>query len=212
MSMPGESVPPSCGIAGGAVGSPPSGQFAEVCAAARAGSSAALGTLLESCRNYLLLIANLAVQEGLQAKVGASDLVQETFVEAQRIFERFEGNCEEELRRWLARILEFKIGNTLKRYRGAASRDVRREVEWPDLPSDGTSPSGILHKNEEHDQFRAALAELPDDQQAAIRLRVEESLAFEEIGARLGRSAEAARKLYARAVLGLQARLETRDD
>lgn len=207
MSMPGESIPPSRGVADGAASS-----FSAICAAARDGSSADLGELLESCRNYLLVIANHAVKEGLQAKVGASDLVQETFVEAQRIFNRFEGNCEEELRRWLARILEFKIGNTLKRYRGAASRDVRREVEWLDFPGEGTSPSSILRRNEDRERFQAAVAELPPDQQAAVRMRLEDSLAFEVIGVRLDRSTEAARKLYARAVLWLQSRLETQDD
>lgn len=196
-------------------------RFAESCRSARAGSSQALGELLESCRNYLLLIANIAVKQGLQAKVGASDLVQETFAEAQRIFDRFEGCSENELRRWLAKILEFKIGNTFKRY-AAGRRNVHREVGWRDLfgeafaenlpESNGHSPSSEFRIQEDRERLQAALAALPDDQRAAVRLRVEEGLAFEEIGADLNRSPDAARKLFARAVLRLQHELERRDD
>jgi RNA polymerase sigma-70 factor (ECF subfamily) len=96
--------------------------------AARAGSRTALGDLLEECRSYLLLIANRELGEGIQAKVGASDLVQETFVEAQKIFERFEGNSSQELRAWLVRILEFKLAQASRRFAGTEKRDVRRET------------------------------------------------------------------------------------
>ena len=56
---------------------------------ARQGSLDALGRLLESCRNYLLLLANQQLREDLQAKAGGSDLVQDTFLEAQRDFRAF---------------------------------------------------------------------------------------------------------------------------
>src|SRR5262249_13094013 len=55
-------------------------------ALARGGSPEALGQLLELCRRYLLQVANAELETLLQAKAGASDLVQETFLEAQRVF------------------------------------------------------------------------------------------------------------------------------
>ena len=97
-------------------------------AAALAGSQVALGELFENCRNYLLLVANAAVGDGLQAKVAASDVVQDTFLEAQQIIERFQGDSEEELLRWLTRILENKLGNAVKRYAWSAKRDASREI------------------------------------------------------------------------------------
>src|SRR5262249_25191343 len=48
--------------------------------AARAGSAQALGEALEACRGYLLQIARQELDADLQAKGGASDLVQETFL------------------------------------------------------------------------------------------------------------------------------------
>jgi len=59
--------------------------------AARAGSRTALGELLESCRHYLLSVGNDELDRRLHAKVGASDVVQETFLDAQRDFEQFRG-------------------------------------------------------------------------------------------------------------------------
>ena len=61
----------------------PLADFTPSLAAARAGSREALGRVLESCRGYLLLIAQQELDPALQARGGASDLVQQTFLEAQ---------------------------------------------------------------------------------------------------------------------------------
>src|SRR5580698_6636474 len=81
-------------------------EAAERIAAARRGCRTSLGELFENCRNYLLLVANTSVGGELRGRVAASDLVQETFLEAGAIFERFTGDSEEQLLRWLTRILE----------------------------------------------------------------------------------------------------------
>src|SRR5262249_7844950 len=78
--------------------------FGHRLAEARAGLTEALGELLQECRNYLLLLANQKCDPDLSAKVSPSDLVQETFLEAQRDFGQFHGASEEELRAWLGRI------------------------------------------------------------------------------------------------------------
>ena len=70
------------------------GQWLE---AARAGSKEALGEALEACRNYLLMVANRQLDPQLRVKGGASDLVQETFLEAQRDFGRFQGTSDAEV-------------------------------------------------------------------------------------------------------------------
>src|SRR5262245_28352327 len=96
-------------------------------AEARAGDREALGRALEVCRRYLLLIAERQLDADLRAKGGASDLVQETFLEAQRDFGRFEGTSEAELRGWLRRMLLNNLGHFTRRYRThkrAAGREV----------------------------------------------------------------------------------------
>src|SRR5262245_58767873 len=96
--------------------------------AARAGSREALGKLLESCRGYLLILANGELDADLQAKEGASDRVQETFLEAQRDFGQFQGRSEAELLAWLRRLLLNNIANFTRRYRITGKRSVEREV------------------------------------------------------------------------------------
>lgn len=56
--------------------------------------------------------------------------------------------------------------------------------------------------------LRAALQRLSEEQRRVIRLRNWDELTFAEIGRRLNRSEEAARKLWTRSVEKLQAELE----
>src|SRR5262245_29910755 len=96
--------------------------------AARAGSRDALGQALDACRHYLLRIAQAGLDPDLRAKAGASDLVQETFLEAQRDFARFQGTSEAELLAWLRRLLLNNVANFTRRYRETAKRQTGREV------------------------------------------------------------------------------------
>src|SRR5437762_14358353 len=107
---------------------------------ARNGSPDALGVALESCRAYLLLVANQELDSGLQAKGGASDLVQETFLEAHRDFPGFEGSSADELRGWLRKILLHNLANFARHYRDTDKRKLAREVGLPgENPSDRKS-------------------------------------------------------------------------
>ena len=66
-------------------------------------STADLGTAFESYRDYLLAIANQKIDPALRTKGGASDIVQETFLEAQRDIGQFTGSTGAELKAWLVR-------------------------------------------------------------------------------------------------------------
>src|SRR4051794_37311480 len=78
---------------------------------ASSGSLDTLGTLFDGCRQYLLLVANHAMEPDLLRKADASDIVQETFLEAQRSFPHFRGRTKPELISWLRRILECRLAN-----------------------------------------------------------------------------------------------------
>jgi RNA polymerase sigma-70 factor (ECF subfamily) len=182
----------------------------QLLAAARAGSADALGRVLETCRRYLLLVAERQLDPKLRAKGGASDLVQETFLEAQRDFGGFRGTSEAELLAWLSRLLLNNVGNFARRYRGTNKRDVGREVllqadnssgaAVPDPAADVPSPSVQAMEEEQTAALQRALARLPDDYRQAIVLRYQEGRSFEEIGRLLNRSPDAARKLWSRAM------------
>jgi RNA polymerase sigma-70 factor, ECF subfamily len=190
---------------------------AQLLAAARGGSREALGEALESCRAYLLRVAQGGMAPELQAKGGASDLVQETFLDAQRDFDRFHGDSEEELLAWLRQLLLHKMANFRRHYRGTGKRTVAREValqagdtssQWgPGLPADTPSPSSHAAANEDAQALQAALARLPEEYRQVLLLRHDEGRPFEEIGRLMNRTANAARKLWARAVERLQQEL-----
>src|SRR3954468_10328040 len=86
-------------------------------AAARGGSREALGQALQECPRYLLGVAQRELDSELQAKGGASDLVQQTSLEAQRDFTKFHGDTEGELHAWLRSLLLHNLGKFRRRYR-----------------------------------------------------------------------------------------------
>jgi DNA-directed RNA polymerase specialized sigma24 family protein len=75
-------------------------------AAARNGDGDAFGRLLKRCERNLLHIMHGRIAADLQAKAGSSDLIQETFLEAQRDFHCFAGTTEAELSEWLRQTQE----------------------------------------------------------------------------------------------------------
>jgi RNA polymerase sigma-70 factor (ECF subfamily) len=184
--------------------------------AARSGSPTALGDALETCRAYLLLIANQEQDPELRTKGSASDLVQETFLEAHRDFSRFGGQTPEELRAWLRQLLPHNLADFTRRYRGTAKRAGR------ELPLDGgsasggaglglagadPSPSAEAVAHEQAEALRQALQRLPEDYRQVILFRYQEQRSFEEIGQLLQRTPNAARLLWLRAVERLKQEL-----
>lgn len=187
--------------------------------AARGGCSTALGELLESCRYYLLAVGNEELDPGLAAKVGVSDLVQDTFLDAQRDFHGFQGLTRTELLAWLRRILLNNLLNQARRYHQTVKRQLSREVSLQAsttsslganrVAASTSSPSRILMDREEAVQLEKALQRLSQDQREVIFLRNQLGLSFVEIGAQTQRSADAARHLWARGIERLQQELES---
>lgn len=186
--------------------------------AAKAGDSDALGRALDSCRNYLLLVADKELDPKLRAKGGASDIVQQTFLEAQQAFGRFQGDSEQELLAWLRRMLLNNVANFRRHWVGTDKRAVDLEVpihggspsrtgnSW--LPDGGQTPSREMMTEERDAALNAIIAKLPEDYQQVLNLRYREERSFDEIAATMNRSANAVRKLWARAVEKLEEELE----
>ena len=96
--------------------------------AARAGSPTALGVLLEACRPHLIAVAQRELEANLRVKAAPSDLVQETCLDAQRDFARFQGGTEEEVRAWLGRVLLNNVGGLRLRFRTAGKRQLNVNI------------------------------------------------------------------------------------
>jgi RNA polymerase sigma-70 factor (ECF subfamily) len=183
---------------------------------ARTGGDEALGPLLELYRNYLRLLARLEIGQRLQGKVDASDLVQETFLEAHRNFARFQGTDEPQLVGWLRQILAAKVANLVRHYFGTQGRDVRLEMGLTAPPDHSTRPPGLdlvasltspslqAARREEVVLLADALERLPEDYREVIVLRHWEGLTFPEVAGRMGRSLDSVEKLWLRALARLR--------
>ena len=191
--------------------------------AARAGRSEALGRLFRLYRNYLELLARTGLDRGLLAKAAPSDAVQETLLHAYESFGQFRGHSEAELVAWLRKILARTLAMLVRRYRGTAARDVGREraIE-SDLGRSAavlqdlvrgpiTSPSRAAQERERSVILADALAELPTDHRRIIVLRNFRQLGWTDAAAEMGRSPDAVRKLWTRAVAKLGLLIEGRE-
>lgn len=186
--------------------------------AARAGSTEALGKLLEGCRPLLLFLANKEMLPALHGKVAPSDIVQDTFLKAQREFEQFRGSTEEELLGWLRRILLNNLANCNRHFLQTEKRKLALEVRiqaspaaghGDDIAVDGAdTPSTAAVAREERAAMERALSQLPPHYRQVIIWKTWELLSFEDIGQRLDKSANAARKVWVRAIEQLQEILE----
>jgi RNA polymerase sigma-70 factor (ECF subfamily) len=178
---------------------------------ARAGDPTARGQLLELYRNYLRLMARSLINQPLRVRLDASDLVQETFLKADREFAGFLGSTEPELVAWLRQILVRSLADQIRRHR-ARRRDYRREesVEvlldrsslaiQEKLAAPVSSPSVHSSRREQAVLLADALEKLPADYREVFLLRNLERIPFETIGARMGRSSGAVRMIWTRAI------------
>jgi RNA polymerase sigma-70 factor, ECF subfamily len=176
------------------------------------------GRLLDGCRQYLLMIANEVIGPEIQAKLGASDLVQDTFLEAQRHLDIFRGKTKAETCAWLRKILECRLANIRRSYLATEKRATQREVkldpflagsgaELQALKSREPSPSNHAVRNEWNQALEKALARLPEHYRQAVAWRHQEQLSWDEIGRRMGCTADAARKVWSRAIQQLRREL-----
>ena len=163
-------------------------------------------------REYLLLVANAELDAELKAKGGASDLVQETFLLAQRDVKGFRGQSAAEWRNWLRMILQHQLANHRRQFK-TAKRRVGREVAFDDMVRSDcsrlvASPSHDLDRREREAGLLAALERLPDHYREVVIWHHKERLPFEEVGKRHGITAEAARKRWTRALARLRIELD----
>jgi RNA polymerase sigma-70 factor (ECF subfamily) len=184
--------------------------------AARSGSNSSLGQLLQGYRDYLNLLADEELGSAIKVKASASDLVQDSFLEAKRDFRQFTGQSTEEFQAWLRRLMLNNVANVIRSFQGTEKRDISKETPASRCDLYGTRPlagesktaSSIVMQNELLDVLQLAIQKLPGHYQDVIQWRNYDRASFEDIGTRLERSAEAARKLWVRAVELLQQELD----
>jgi RNA polymerase sigma-70 factor, ECF subfamily len=191
---------------------------------ARQGSSSCLGQLLALYSNYLKLLVAAQLDNRLRARVSPSDIVQESFFEAHRDFGEFRGQSIGEFVVWLRRIVVNNILRVVEQHVLTEKRDVRREVSLEEigkrlekstvrletlLAEQAESPSGCAARREDELLLADSLAMMPADYRDVIILRHIEGLSFEQVAARMDRSAGAVRMLWLRALKKMRETLQS---
>ncbi len=185
-------------------------------AVARDGSSSsqkdAKATLLAHFRDYIRLLAHLHMKSVLSAKFDESDIVQETFLQADRAFDQFRGDCEKELAAWLRRIMANK-GADLARGYLSGKRDIQMEVQLQEnfdasslnignmIPSENSTPSKLAIQRERSVQLATAISKIRGDKREVLILHGLQGISIPDVAQSMGRTETSTWKLWAR---GLQ--------
>jgi RNA polymerase sigma-70 factor (ECF subfamily) len=191
---------------------------------ARVGDEAALGRLLEGYRRYLTLLARYQLSRRLQAKLDASDLVQDAFLGAYRDFRQFRGENEKALTAWLRQILANVLANAVRHYEGTQQRDVRLEKRLEDqldqssvamaqaLMAAYISPSQQATRRELGVVLNEAVESLPEAERELLLLHYFDGLTFALAAERMGRTLTAVKKLWPRALVHLRQAIKEKWD
>jgi RNA polymerase sigma-70 factor (ECF subfamily) len=171
---------------------------------ARAGSADAFWQLALGYRPYLRAVAARVLQG--QFPSDGSDVVQSGLSVAFERLHQFRGPGAAPFLAWLAAI----VGNEARRSLGQARRFQPLPGDSSDrdpLAGDSSGPDGKAAKREQAARLLAAVERLPDDHRTVLNLRIFQELPFEEVARRMGRSEDAARQLWTRALKKLRADL-----
>ena len=185
---------------------------------AKDGDQAAFEALFGRHRARLLQAIALRMDRRVAARVDASDVIQETYLEAFRRSPKYLRKPPMPLYLWLRWIAREKVLAVHRRHLGAEKRAVAHEV--PLLPADSSatfvsaviadhdpSPSQALAKAELAERLRLALGQLDDEERDLILWRHFEQLSARDMAQLPGISEAAASKRYIRVVERLRTTL-----
>jgi RNA polymerase sigma-70 factor, ECF subfamily len=172
---------------------------------------------VESYRSYLLLLARLQLARELQAKLDASDVVQQTLLKGDDNRDQFRGSSEPERVAWLRTILANTLADAARKYAreaGKRERSLETSLEQSSrrlesiLAAEQTSPSQRVIRHEQLIRLADAIAQLPDDQRQAVELRHLQGQATTEIAEEMNRSIAAVGGLLQRGLRALRVVLD----
>jgi RNA polymerase sigma-70 factor (ECF subfamily) len=176
----------------------------------RAGDEAAFRTLFE--RHQRLLRAWLVgrIPPHVRRRFSAADVLQESCIVAFRRREDFEDRGENGFLNWLQGIVDRRLREEVRRHVGVSKRSADRDVTRSARPVTGLfvgeelSPGSEVASRELARQIRDAMARMSEADRTVLSLALEDGLPLREVAERMGRSRDATKKLYGRALSKLR--------
>lgn len=190
--------------------------WSELIQAARQGDDLALNQIWQELRSYLLMIASQRLDVGLRGKMDASDIVQQSLMEAHKGFNEFRGHSEGEIKAWACKLVIHNLVDAGRRFRQSQKRNIRKETTWTEQNElaaikNEASPSTALRQRECDDELARIVSQLPQRSQQVLELRHRMGLSHAQVALELGMTESGARKLWSRIVLELQERLSSQN-
>lgn len=189
---------------------------------ARAGDVDALNELLTSHRDRLLRMVQVRLDWRLRQRFDASDVVQESLVDAVRRFPEYASSPRAPFHAWLRSVVLHRLQHMHREHIGVQARDVRREVPLDRngvadastpvlaaaLVDSCSSPSTVAARVETEARLRAAIDRLEAIDREILLLRHFEQFSNADTARLLGISESAATKRHLRALLRLRETVE----
>jgi len=182
----------------------------------RTGDGDALAEFVNLRRPQLLAYIERQLSTALRRKVEPEDLLQEATADAVRSLGSMDLSNRDPFG-WVCQIAERRIIDAHRRFFGAQKRAAGREVPISGATDDSRSPNLInllvasmttasqaFSRDQRHQRLLEALAQLPDEQREALRMRYVEGLPSKQIAEALGKSDGAVRVMLTRSLSRLQ--------
>ncbi len=184
-------------------------------ALAKGGDTSALNQLCNVYGERVRRIVRLRMDKELRPKLDSMDLVQDALLSALEGLGDFTYKNEGDFLRWLSRIAQNALRDNLDKLY-TEKRDIRKEVRLNGYrpttgsrfagnpgPIDTTTPSAIMSRKEDLDKLENAIDQLKPEYRKVIVLAKIDGLSYNQIGERLGKSADAVGHLLSRAMVAL---------
>jgi RNA polymerase sigma-70 factor (ECF subfamily) len=177
------------------------------------GDQTALASLLEYYRPRLRQMLVMRIDRKLFARIDPSDVIQETFFDAQRQITAYLQKPRVEFYVWLRGLAWQRLLNLCRFHAKTQRRAMGRELSLPagsstsllhHLVTTELSPSGVMATREIQDTVQRALARLKDEDCEVILMRHFEGMTNNEVAQTLNLSASGATMRYGRAMYRLK--------
>ncbi|MCA9183988.1 MAG: sigma-70 family RNA polymerase sigma factor [Planctomycetales bacterium] len=185
---------------------------------ASGGDKASWGHLLNLHAARLNRLIQVRFDRRLQSRLDVDDVLQDVYAEAWRHLPEFQTTGKMPFYLWLRGIARNKLLELQRHHLGTKKRDLRREVTTPRhaasdetsvqlcylLLDEGTSPSRVVAKKEDHNRLMQVLDSMDELDREVLLLRHYEHLSPTETAVVLGVSSKAAGMRYVRAIRRLR--------
>jgi len=176
---------------------------------------ATIDRVLKRYRGFLRLLAELHLDPRLRGKLDASDIVQQSMIQAYEAWDQFRGVTDGERLVWLRKIVARNVLHALRDFR-RGKRDVCRELSLERVIDDSSArlecwlsagqstPSHCAERAEQLLQIADAVDNLPHAQRDAVVLFYWQGCSLAQISENMGRSVSAVVGLLHRGVTRLR--------